>query len=77
MTLNYYVLFTRYLKVKTLTYKMNLLALLCLYCLVMAKANQIYAQAKRLTLGNKGKIMVFVIVIFFDNVINPLGELEI
>ena len=77
MTLNYYVLFTRYLKVKTLTYKMNLLALLCLYCLVMAKANQIYAQAKRLTLGNKGKIKVFVIVIFFDNVINPLGELEI
>ena len=56
---------------------MNLLALLCLYCLVMAKANQIYAQAKRLTLGNKGKIKVFVIVIFFDNVINPLGELEI
>ena len=29
------------------------------------------------TLENKGKIMVFVIVIFFDNVINPLGELEI
>ena len=64
MTLNYYALFTRYLKVKTLTYKMNL-ALSSLYCLVMAKANRIYAQAKRLTLGNKGKIMVFVIVIFF------------
>ena len=77
MTLNYYVLFTRYLKVKTLTYRMNLLALSSLYCLVMAKANRIYAQAKRLTLGNKGKIMVFVIVSFFDNVINPLGELEI
>ena len=77
MTLNYHVLYTRYLIVKTLTYKMNLLALLSMYCLVMAKANQIYAQAKRLTLGNKGKIKVFVIVIFFDNVINPLGELEI
>ena len=77
MTLNYYVLFTRYLKVKTLTYKTNLLALLSLYCLVMDKANRIYAQVKRLTLGNKGKIMVFVIVIFFENVINPLGELEI
>ena len=77
MTLNYYALFTRYLKVKTLTYKMNLLALLSLYCLVMDKANWIYAQVKRLTLGNKGKIMVFVIVIFFENVINPLGELEI
>ena len=56
---------------------MNLLALLSLYCLVMDKANRIYAQVKRLTLGNKGKIKVFVIVIFFDNVINPLGELEI
>ena len=56
---------------------MNLLELLSLYCLVMDKANLIYAQAKRLTSGNKGKIMVFVIVIFFDNVINPLGELEI
>ena len=77
MTLNYHVLYTRYLIVKTLTYKMNLLALLSMYCLVMAKANRIYAQAKRLTLGNKGKIMVFVIVIFFYNVINPLGELEI
>lgn len=76
MTLNYYVLFTRYLKVGTLTYKMNLLALLSMNCLVMAKANRIYAQAKRLALGNKGKIMVYVIVIFFDNVINPLGELE-
>ena len=65
MTLNYYVLFTRYLKVKTLTYKMNLLALLSLYCLAMAKANRIYAQAKRLTLGNKGKIMVFCDCNFF------------
>ena len=46
---NYYVLFTRDLKVKKHYHTKlveNLLALLSLYCLVMAKANQIYAQAK-------------------------------
>ena len=68
MTLNYYALFTQYLKVKTLTYKMNLLDFQKKNELIStfdSEANRIYAPAKRLTLGNKGKIIVFVIVIFF------------
>ena len=53
--MNYYVLFTRYLKVKALSYKIRWEFIINFefVLLVIAKANGIYAQAKWLTLAKK------------------------
>ena len=55
MTLNYYVLFTRYLKEKALSYKIRWEFIINFefVLLVIAKADRIFAQAKWLTLEKK------------------------